>query len=1283
MAPISRMSDPRASRMLALQRRPNPTPRPTITVRTAAPDATPSTVGAPVKAKGTQKGKKKTKKPAVLKFHSRAASEDARYLSTMASLPVPLTFEGESYPTMEHAFHAAKFNPKYISALTPGKANELRKKLQVGGDIELAKDAKSFGGKGSFKKLKLTLDQAAWNEDRAAVMRDVADARALVDERFAKILKDAVATSTELKHYERGKADEVFWGGDRNALGKIYEEVGRELVEEGEAMQTPIPAPPAVDEPVDALPPPPLNFAAFRTKVSAAHTVRASKKAPLESSQAAPKAEPKPVRAAPKAPKGTVSQISPTATDAISYDEAMRIVVGDKRMRDRLPERELPQMRAPAYYLNNRQAFVSFITTLLAPYRQQLEEEAKNVSCAKKGDFGLMTHQAIVRDYMNLFSPYRGLLVYHGLGAGKTCTSIAIAEGMKEQKVVTIMTPASLRVNYVEELKNCGDKLFRKNQHWEFIACAKGSDLCSALSTALSLSPATITKAGGAWLTDPAKPANIDTFTPEQVNSLDAQITNMIQSKYRFINYNGINRRHYDEMSGNGTKNPFDGQVVIVDEVHNLVSRIVNKIGNAESLAVRIYEDLIRAKDCRLVFLSGTPIVNYPNEMGVLFNMLRGIMNVYELPVTPTGRGKLGLAEMQKMLGKLDTIDVLDYRPATRTLIIQRNPYGFVTVERRRQKIGVTRSTKGNLSDADVLKEVQRELRKNGIQADWQVGIDAYVSEYKALPETMDAFSAFFVDPATGATRNHSMLKRRIVGLTSYFRSPSEALMPRYDPGKDYKVHKIPMSDYQFGLYEDERAIERKQEGRSRIPKQGDVYKEATSTYRIFSRAFCNFVFPAQIARPKPSDQDIGATLEDVTPPLEEDIATASALAVQETTSSAPTAVEGEERTILAETNYEERIEAALTELEEHAAEYLSPEGLETTSPKFARILAEIQKYPKSCQLLYSQFRTIEGIGVLRLVLLANGFAEFKLGKDATGQWRVATPREEYEKPMFVLYTGTETPEEKEIIRNAFNSAWDKVPPAVATVLRELAPNNVYGQAIRLFMITASGAEGITTYNVRHVHLVEPYWHPVRTEQVIGRAMRICSHQALPPEERTVNVNLYLMTFSERQRQEATKEMLQSDKSRYNPAIIVSSDESLHEISEIKAKINSELLKAIKEAAIDCALYADTMSKEGLSCLAFPDATSKSLAYVPSIAQEDTATVEASNKRNVTWGAREVTIDGIKYALRTGTKKLYDIKSYLAAVEAAKEGRQVDPVFVGILHESKGGKIKIKKPWEV
>ena len=58
-------------------------------------------------------------------------------------------------------------------------------------------------------------------------------------------------------------------------------------------------------------------------------------------------------------------------------------------------------------------------------------------------------------------------------------------------------------------------------------------------------------------------------------------------------------------------------------------------------------------------------------------------------------------------------------------------------------------------------------------------------------------------------------------------------------------------------------------------------------------------------------------------------------------------------------------------------------------------------------------------------------------------------------------------------------------------------------------MITASGAEGISLKNVRYVHIMEPYWHPVRKDQVIGRARRICSHKDLPFNERNVKIFMH------------------------------------------------------------------------------------------------------------------------------------------------------------------------------
>ena len=72
-------------------------------------------------------------------------------------------------------------------------------------------------------------------------------------------------------------------------------------------------------------------------------------------------------------------------------------------------------------------------------------------------------------------------------------------------------------------------------------------------------------------------------------------------------------------------------------------------------------------------------------------------------------------------------------------------------------------------------------------------------------------------------------------------------------------------------------------------------------------------------------------------------------------------------------------------------------------------------------------------------------------------------------------------------------------------------------QQIKVLMITASGSEGINLKNTRYVHIMEPYWHPARSDQVIGRARRICSHQQLPSELRTVEVFLYIMIFTEEQ----------------------------------------------------------------------------------------------------------------------------------------------------------------------
>ena len=123
------------------------------------------------------------------------------------------------------------------------------------------------------------------------------------------------------------------------------------------------------------------------------------------------------------------------------------VEIGDTPLSQRLAKKEPPVIiKVSSYYMNNREIFVNFINSLFEPYKKDLENMNANISCDTIGKdnsndagFSLLTHQKIVRDYLNMFTPYRGLLLYFGLGTGKTCSSIAIAEGMKDTKKIIIM----------------------------------------------------------------------------------------------------------------------------------------------------------------------------------------------------------------------------------------------------------------------------------------------------------------------------------------------------------------------------------------------------------------------------------------------------------------------------------------------------------------------------------------------------------------------------------------------------------------------------------------------------------------------------------------------------------------------------------------------------------------------------------------------------------------------------------------------------------------------------
>tara|TARA_B100000767_G_scaffold273948_1_gene305551 strand:- start:2111 stop:5323 length:3213 start_codon:yes stop_codon:yes gene_type:complete len=905
------------------------------------------------------------------------------------------------------------------------------------------------------------------------------------------------------------------------------------------------------------------------------------------------------------------------------------------------------EIKASAYYLANREKFIGFITKTYASYKKELDK-TDSITCERDDNaiFSPMAHQKIVRDYISKYTPYRGVLLFHGLGSGKTCSSIAITEGLKTDKQIIIMTPASLQMNYREELKKCGDLLYVKNQFWEFVRIDESDNsdmLITQLSGILGLTPEIVREKKGAWLVNVTKPTNYNTLTTREKQNLDIQITSMLDNKYKFINYNGIRQSVLSTLSKNGKINPFDNKVLVIDEAHNFVSRIVNKLGRKNTLSGDLYNYIMSAKNARIVLLTGTPIINYPNEVSILFNMLRGFIKTWSFKLNIGKKGTVNQKYFDEIFNNKTksgaVMDYIHYDPSSSTLRVTRNPFGFVGTTRSGNNTGNKLDKRGEIDDKMFEDNIVSILKKNKIEVS-----NKHEDKHKPLPDTLKEFKNYFIDDTKKLTKvkNIELFKRRILGLSSYFRDV-DSLMPLYNKEKDFIVVELEMSDYQLGVYEAARVKERKNEmdnSRNRKKKKNKgpgIFEETVSTYRIFSRAYCNFVFPEEIKRPLPGKDE----------ELDEDDIDGLSVEEKSMNSEGQYDKDDSENNTDKNRNYKKDIIKAITELDNLKEVYLNKNALLTYSPKFLNILENVSDEDHiGSHLIYSQFRTLEGIGILKLVFEANGYAEFKLKKKGS-EWDIDIADADLKKPKFVLYTGSETADEKEIVRNVFNGAWKYVPSSIVTKLNEMHPDNLHGEIIKVIMITASGAEGISLKNVRYVHITEPYWHPVRIQQVIGRARRICSHSDLPIDERTVKVFLYLMKLSEEQeKSKSFLELRKKDQSKLIANTPYTSDQTLYEISSMKEKVTNEILQAVKEASFDCTIHAKSGGKEQVKCFTFGSNNPDKFSYLPSYEEEEKDDEAEKNKTVVVSNFTEITFGKNKYAFDENTMKVYILEDY-------------------------------------
>ena len=94
-----------------------------------------------------------------------------------------------------------------------------------------------------------------------------------------------------------------------------------------------------------------------------------------------------------------------------------------------------------------------------------------------------------------------------------------------------------------------------------------------------------------------------------------------------------------------------------------------------------MHELLLSATDLKVASLTGAPIINYPNEIGVLYNILRGHIKTWEFLITVKSSEKINKETIMAMFERANfrTYDFVEY--GGNKLKITRNPFGFVNTK--------------------------------------------------------------------------------------------------------------------------------------------------------------------------------------------------------------------------------------------------------------------------------------------------------------------------------------------------------------------------------------------------------------------------------------------------------------------------------------------------------------------------------------------------------------------------------------------------------------------------
>lgn len=650
---------------------------------------------------------------------------------------------------------------------------------------------------------------------------------------------------------------------------------------------------------------------------------------------------------------------------------------------------------------NNGRLFPSWVLKNFKSYRLPeifIKDNEDPCNRTKEGKLELKKYQEFLAKYLDYNSPYKDILIYHSLGSGKTVTAINIYNMLYNYSPawnVFILLKATL-----------------KNHPWL-------SDL-------------------SVWL---------------QKNEEEYRMKNII-----FISYDSpiADKQFLEAVKSSDTSKK---SLYIIDEAHNFIRNVYSNINSRQGKRAQvIYDYIINDKKenagVRVILLSGTPAINTPYELALLFNLLRpGIFPKSEsqfnqIYVSSSGYKKINDASKNTF---------------------QRRIMGLVSYY-----IGAT-------PDLYASKTIHY--------------IDVPMSNYQTEIYT------YFEEVEAGIARRHRIQQQGSETYMTYTRQASNFVFPQINQRITGELRPRPGK---FKLNETDAKLIIEGSNKLKL-EQGSAKSIATQNYLNELNNFIN-AFNEYLARKQEEDEKNGYTLQDDIKKYHD----------------------------IYQNNYKEFQNKEKNKSSLYDALYRS-------SPKILYIIFNILKSPGPV-LVYSNYVLVEGLQIFKIYLNYFGFTDYTgdldQGKDGF---------------RYTEYLGGIN--EKERARNLH-------------VFNEKA--NKYGKDIKIILISPAGSEGISLRNVRQVHIMEPYWHEVRILQMVGRAIRYCSHSDLPVDERHVDIYRYISVRQDNQK--------------------MTTDQYIENLARSKEGLIQSFLDTMKEVAIDCGLdKTHNMMVQEYKCFQFDE----------------------------------------------------------------------------------------------